>query len=84
VDLESNHVVGFESLARFAAPPARTPDLWFAEAGRVGLAEQLEARAIERALVGGQLGGSVYVAYNASASRATSIATEAGARSPQR
>ncbi|EQD59157.1 Diguanylate phosphodiesterase, predicted domain protein, partial [mine drainage metagenome] len=43
-------VVEAEALARFAGPPARGPDQWFAEAAVVGLARELELRAIERAL----------------------------------
>lgn len=66
VHLETGHVVGFESLTRFAAQPLRTPDLWFEEANRVGLGEQLEARAIECALARGSLGDGMYVACNVS------------------
>ena len=34
--------VGVEALARFAVEPVRTPDVWFADAGRVGLETELE------------------------------------------
>jgi len=67
VDLESARIVGFESLARFAPLPSRTPDLWFQEASRVGLGHALETRAIERALMlDGGLRRGVYVACNVS------------------
>ncbi|MHB1975339.1 MAG: sensor domain-containing phosphodiesterase [Acidimicrobiales bacterium] len=50
VSLASGEVVEAEALARFAGPPARGPDQWFAEAAVVGLGRELELRAIERAL----------------------------------
>lgn len=50
VSLSSGAVVKVEALARFAAPPARGPDRWFAEAALVGLGRPLELCAIERAL----------------------------------
>jgi EAL domain-containing protein (putative c-di-GMP-specific phosphodiesterase class I) len=44
-------VAGYEALTRFAtAGPARTPDLWFAQARRCGLGPALEARALAVAL----------------------------------
>ena len=43
-------VVGVEALARFAAPPARTPDLWFDDAHRCGLGIELECLAVAKAL----------------------------------
>ncbi len=48
--LSSGTVVEVEALSRFADPPARAPDRWFAEAASVGLGRQLELLAIERAL----------------------------------
>jgi len=39
-----------EALARFDTEEAQTPDVWFAEAGEVGLAEELELAAIRAAL----------------------------------
>jgi EAL domain-containing protein (putative c-di-GMP-specific phosphodiesterase class I) len=50
VSLSSGTVVKVEALARFAPPPARGPDRWFAEAASVGLGRPLELCAIERAL----------------------------------
>jgi EAL domain-containing protein (putative c-di-GMP-specific phosphodiesterase class I) len=66
VDLESELIVGFESLARFSSLPPRTPDLWFEEASRLGLGDELEARAIECALERGSPNNDVYVACNVS------------------
>src|SRR5712691_4677316 len=43
VDLRRGIVSGYEVLARFAGPPATTPDMWFAAAARYGLAGRLEA-----------------------------------------
>ena len=50
VSLLSGTVVEVEALARFAGPPARGPERWFAEAASVGLGRPLELLAIERAL----------------------------------
>jgi EAL domain-containing protein (putative c-di-GMP-specific phosphodiesterase class I) len=50
VDLRSRRVVGVEALARFAAPPPRGPDRWFAEAAGVGLGVELELAAIRAAM----------------------------------
>ena len=48
--LLSGTVVEVEALARFAGPPVRGPDQWFAEAEMVGLSLPFELRAIEMAL----------------------------------
>lgn len=67
VDLRTNRVVGFESLARFSAEPYRTPDVWFSEAGLVGRAVELETQAIRMALARvAELPPDVYVTVNAS------------------
>lgn len=50
VDLECARITGYESLARFAATPSRSPDQWFHDAHTVGLGVELELRAIEMAL----------------------------------
>jgi EAL domain-containing protein (putative c-di-GMP-specific phosphodiesterase class I) len=50
VDLESEDVVGFEALARFPPRPERPTEAWFAEAGAVGLRQELELAAITAAL----------------------------------
>lgn len=49
-DLEHDRVIGFEALTRFTATPARAPDAWFADAGRVGLGAQLESATMRAAL----------------------------------
>jgi EAL domain-containing protein (putative c-di-GMP-specific phosphodiesterase class I) len=46
--------------------PPRTPDLWFEEATRLGLGDELEARAIECALARVMTNHDVYVACNVS------------------
>jgi len=50
ISLLSGHVVSVEALSRFTSPVQQTPDLWFADAARLGLGLQMELRAIERAL----------------------------------
>ena len=50
VDLESGRVVGAEALARFAPPPLRPPNHWFAAARSVGLGRELELAAVDVAL----------------------------------
>ncbi len=50
-DLNLGAIAGFESLARFTATPARSPDLWFNEAHAVGLGIELEMKAIQQALL---------------------------------
>ena len=50
VDLHTGIITGFESLARFATTPVRSPDLWFNDAHAAGLGVELELRAIELAL----------------------------------
>src|SRR5438034_1382016 len=42
VELENGAVIGYEALARFGAVPSRPPNLWFADAGAVGLQVELE------------------------------------------
>ncbi len=60
-------VVGYECLARFSAEPYRTPDVWFAEASRVGAGERLEMLAIRQALAGLEaFPDSVYLSVNVS------------------
>ncbi|MGH2631294.1 MAG: EAL domain-containing protein [Actinomycetota bacterium] len=50
VDLATNATVGIEALARFATPPPRPPDQWFAEAVSLALGVQLELTAVAQAL----------------------------------
>jgi EAL domain-containing protein (putative c-di-GMP-specific phosphodiesterase class I) len=50
-DLNLGAIAGFESLSRFSATPARSPDLWFNEAHAVGLGIELELKAIQLAML---------------------------------
>lgn len=45
-------MTGVEALARFSSEPRRTPDVWFAEAGAVGMRVALERQAIRNAIDG--------------------------------
>lgn len=64
IDLQRGEVVGHEALARF--DDGRRPDLWFAEARRLGLGVELEMHAIREALDGFDWKGDGYLAVNAS------------------
>ena len=65
--LEHDKIVGFESLSRFSAIPARTPDVWFNEAAKVGLGVELETKAVQAALQGmAHLPADVYISFNVS------------------
>ncbi|MDR5867112.1 sensor domain-containing phosphodiesterase [Halomonas koreensis] len=65
--LGQRRVVGYESLARFSAEPYRTPDVWFAEARRVGAGERLEMLALRQALAALEaFPESRYLAFNVS------------------
>ncbi len=50
VDLRTGRVAGYESLARFNDALGRPPNAWFAQAHRVGLGYELEAKALAAAL----------------------------------
>ncbi len=50
VELQTERPVGLEALARFRSIPTVRPDVIFAEAAKVGLAEELEVAALEDAL----------------------------------
>lgn len=65
--LETMEVVAFEALARFPGDPTFTPDLWFAEAWRVGLGIPLELQAARLATAAlSELGTKVALFVNAS------------------
>ncbi|GAB5446086.1 sensor domain-containing phosphodiesterase [Gymnodinialimonas sp.] len=67
VSLQTGDLLGVEALCRFEAQPYRTPDIWFAEAGRVGLAEMLELCVLEPALTAlDRLPEGIYLSLNAS------------------
>lgn len=48
--LDGGAILGAEALSRFAIEPRRTPDVWFAEAGSIGLGGQLEQAAVRSAV----------------------------------
>lgn len=69
IGTSDNVIVGFESLSRFDAEPKRTPDVWFDEAASVGLANELETKAIRQGVSGlAALPEDVYVSVNTSPS----------------
>jgi EAL domain-containing protein (putative c-di-GMP-specific phosphodiesterase class I) len=73
LDLSSMRTVGAEALARFHLEPRRSPDLWFAEAEKVGLRVELELEAMRRALEAtANLRSSIYLSLNASPATVTS------------
>ena len=64
VRLDSGALAGCEALSRFPGPAS--PDVWFAEAHRVGLGVALEAAAVESALAAiDRLPPDCYLAVNA-------------------
>ena len=66
-DVNRASVVGFEALARFAGKPPRGPDMWFADAARVGLDVSLERRLIAKAMQSFErLPAAVYIGFNVS------------------
>jgi EAL domain-containing protein (putative c-di-GMP-specific phosphodiesterase class I) len=78
VELESARVVGYEALARFAGPPHRSPDQWFAEADSVGRGTELELLAVERAIAQfAKLPGDALVSLNVSPGVARTAELEA-------
>lgn len=73
LELSSMRTVGAEALARFHLEPRRPPDLWFAEAERVGLRVELELEALRRAMEAAEdLSPSIYLSLNASPATVTS------------
>lgn len=68
VEVASGRIIGVEALARFPFCEGMGPPEWFEEAASVGLANQLEARAISAGLeILNSLQPDQYVACNASA-----------------
>lgn len=68
-DLEEGRVAGFEALTRFGGVSPKSPDVWFGDAAKVGLSEELEMAAIVKALEGlAQFPANVYVSLNVSPS----------------
>ena len=78
VELDGGRVVGFEALARFAGPPQRSPDQWFAEAAAIGRGTELELLAVERALTQfDQLPEDALLSVNVSPTAARTAALDA-------
>ncbi len=60
-------VTGYEFFTRFNCEPQRSPDLWFEEAGRVGLQKALELAVISQALDHlSEIPDDIYLALNVS------------------
>jgi EAL domain-containing protein (putative c-di-GMP-specific phosphodiesterase class I)/CheY-like chemotaxis protein len=67
VELATETTVGLEALARFATPPPRPPDEWFAEAVSLALGVQLELTTADRALRAlASIDPGIYLAVNCS------------------
>jgi EAL domain-containing protein (putative c-di-GMP-specific phosphodiesterase class I) len=67
VELETGRVLAYEALSRFPGDPARTPDIWFADAWALGLGIPLELLAIRKAVEAvGELPDELEVTLNAS------------------
>lgn len=66
-DILGEKITGLESNLRFFTTPYRTPDIWFNEAAQVGLGENLEMMAIDKAIKGlDQLPKDIYISLNTS------------------
>jgi diguanylate cyclase (GGDEF)-like protein len=72
LELATGRIAGYEALARFDAEPPRAPNLWFADAHRVGLGTELEARAVTAALAMGRPPNGAFLAINVSPQSLTS------------
>jgi diguanylate cyclase (GGDEF)-like protein len=69
VELTTGRVAGYEALSRFTlAEPARSPDLWFAQARRCGLGPALEAKAVAAALAVPDRPAGTFLSLNVSPS----------------
>lgn len=77
-DIVTGELVGAEALARFAGPPSRPPNEWFAEAEAIGRGAELELAAVARALERIHLlPADTFLAINASPATAAVPAFEA-------
>lgn len=66
-DISRASIAGFEAFARFTGTPPRGPDVWFADAARVGLENALEAKLIAKAMESfDRLPDYVYIGFNVS------------------
>jgi len=66
-DLQTETVIGFESLTRFTARPQKPPDRWFADAQAVGLQTEMELATLSAAIhCRRELPSNCYMALNLS------------------
>jgi len=72
-NLTNDDVVGREALSRFPGHPARTPDLWFADAAAVGLRVELEIAAVRAAVANVGALDSTFLALNVSPEALSSV-----------
>ncbi|MDZ7749788.1 MAG: EAL domain-containing protein [Halofilum sp. (in: g-proteobacteria)] len=86
VDAGSSRIIGGEALSRFPADRGRSPADWFADAAEVGMTEEVELHAVERALgIFDELPEEMSLSCNASAGAfATNRIAEVLARAPSR
>lgn len=67
MDIARHRPVGFEALCRFRSEPYRPPNIWFEDAGAIGLQADMEICVIEKALTYlPMLPDDVYISVNAS------------------
>jgi EAL domain-containing protein (putative c-di-GMP-specific phosphodiesterase class I) len=78
LDLNTNNISGYESLARFHSDPYVTPDIWFQDAYLIGMDEKLEMLAVKSALQVGKyfLNNNHYLSINVSPAHILSGALE--------
>jgi EAL domain-containing protein (putative c-di-GMP-specific phosphodiesterase class I) len=72
-NLTNDDVVGREALSRFPGHPARTPDLWFADAAAVGLRVELEIAAVRAAVANAEAMDDTFLALNVSPEALSSV-----------
>jgi diguanylate cyclase (GGDEF)-like protein len=72
--LTTGRLIGYEALARFPDAPDRPPSTWFAQANACGLGPELEAAAIQAALMTSGRPPDTHLAVNVSPS---ALSTEA-------
>jgi len=84
VDLVQNRIVGYEALARIQSERRQPPDVWFAEADRIGRLAELELLAIRSAVAAlPLLRGDEFLAINISPQTALgSVLSEALGAAP--
>jgi EAL domain-containing protein (putative c-di-GMP-specific phosphodiesterase class I) len=68
VELATGRVAGYEALSRFRSTTARSVPVWFTQARRFGLGNQLQAKAVATALAIPDRPEGSYLSFNASPS----------------